>query len=554
GTVMAMVQSRLERLSADARRTLRAASVFGEVFWASAVHVLLGQTARTVTVQSAFAELTDGELIVPRGIGRFADQPEYRFRHSLLREAAYAMLTEADRALGHRLAAEWLEGAGENDAAVIAEHFERAGEPLRAAAWFDRAAAQALGANDFRAAAVQADRGLASGATGALRASLVLQKAEAHGHLAESDAALEAALEALELMPKFGTGWLDALRIVSRTAVGLGRFELPAEISHEFVERLDAGARDAPFLRAANDTAFALMYGGDAARAFAILDRVGAIDLATQRDPACEASVHLAKATLAMRDGDVGALLVHEQAAFAALERSGDTRAACGEAVNVSYAQLELGMYPQAELSLRVALASAERLGLPRPLALAQQNLGAALFRQGQYEEGERMLRACIEAFDPHDERRLIGGGYTYLAQLQTLRGDFTEAKANARRATELMAEARGCLPQAVATLARALRLEGEVAGALVEATRAIELLREVGTVDEGESLVRLEYAESLRAAGRETDARDALQEARDALLARVARFRDERHRAVFLTSVPDNARTLALCRDATGG
>ncbi len=548
GTVMAMVQSRLERLTADARRTLRAASVFGEVFWASAVHTLLGQTARTVTVLSAFAELTDGELIVPRTIGRFAEQSEYRFRHSLLREAAYAMLTEADRALGHRLAADWLEAAGENEAAVIAEHLARAGEPLRAAAWFDRAAAQALDANDFRAAASRADRGLASGATGALRGSLLVQKAEAHGHLAESDTALEAALEALELLPSFGKGWFDALRMVSRTSIGLGRFELPAKLAHEFVERLDAGARDTPFLRAANDTAFALMYGGDSTRAFAILDRVGAIDLATLGDPSCESAVHLALATIAMRDGDTGALLIHEQAALAALERAGEARVAASEAVNVGFAQLELGMYPEAELSLRAALASAERLGLPRPVALAQQNLGAALVRQGKFEEGERLLRICIEAFDPRKERRLIAGGYTYLAQLQTQRGEYVEAKANALKATELFAEARGSLPQAVATLARVLRLAGDAEGGLVEATRAIDLLREVGTIDEGESLVRLEYAESLSAAGRTEQAKVALHQARDALLARVARFREASHREVFLTSVPENARTLALC------
>ena len=33
--------------------------------------------------------------------------------HALVRDAAYAMLTEKDRVLGHRLAAEWLEARGE---------------------------------------------------------------------------------------------------------------------------------------------------------------------------------------------------------------------------------------------------------------------------------------------------------------------------------------------------------------------------------------------------------------------------------------------------------
>ena len=40
---------------------------------------------------------------------RFDREPEYVFRHALVREAAYATLTDADRALGHRLAGAWLE-------------------------------------------------------------------------------------------------------------------------------------------------------------------------------------------------------------------------------------------------------------------------------------------------------------------------------------------------------------------------------------------------------------------------------------------------------------
>src|SRR4029079_10041897 len=41
-TVLAMVQARLDRLESDARRVLRAASIFGQVFWAGGVAALLG--------------------------------------------------------------------------------------------------------------------------------------------------------------------------------------------------------------------------------------------------------------------------------------------------------------------------------------------------------------------------------------------------------------------------------------------------------------------------------------------------------------------------------
>ena len=44
-----------------------------------------------------------------------------------MREAAYALLTDADRSLGHELAVEWLERMGEPDPAVITGHREKAG-------------------------------------------------------------------------------------------------------------------------------------------------------------------------------------------------------------------------------------------------------------------------------------------------------------------------------------------------------------------------------------------------------------------------------------------
>ena len=67
-------------------------------------------------------------------------EEEYAFRHSLLREDAHAMLTDRDRVIGHRLAGEWLEQAGEQDPKVLAEHFERGGEPARAAKYHLEAA------------------------------------------------------------------------------------------------------------------------------------------------------------------------------------------------------------------------------------------------------------------------------------------------------------------------------------------------------------------------------------------------------------------------------
>jgi predicted ATPase len=54
-------------------------------------------------------------------IGRAGDT-DYMFRHAVVREAAYATLTDADRVLGHRLAADWLERQGRASASMLAAH------------------------------------------------------------------------------------------------------------------------------------------------------------------------------------------------------------------------------------------------------------------------------------------------------------------------------------------------------------------------------------------------------------------------------------------------
>jgi predicted ATPase len=133
-TVLAMVEGRLSALDLDARRMLRAASIFGDVFWQGGVVALLGGAMASSSSEQLLSVLKDREIIVRRPQSRLPGESEYSFRGTLLRESAYAMLTEGDRKLGHKLAAEWLVRAGEKDPARLAEHLERGGELARAAA------------------------------------------------------------------------------------------------------------------------------------------------------------------------------------------------------------------------------------------------------------------------------------------------------------------------------------------------------------------------------------------------------------------------------------
>src|SRR5262249_23666887 len=160
-----------------------------------------GDAQSTPEVSEWIAALESRELVVERPESRFPGEKEYTFRHSLMREGAYGMLTEADRALGHRLAGAWLEQAGGPDAMVVAEHFERGGEQARANTFYQRAAEQALRAND--------------------QGELRLLEAEAQvvrGRYAESRAHAE---EALALLPRGSSPWYSAASYLAIAAFHL---------------------------------------------------------------------------------------------------------------------------------------------------------------------------------------------------------------------------------------------------------------------------------------------------------------------------------------------
>ncbi|MEZ4307591.1 MAG: protein kinase [Polyangiaceae bacterium] len=185
-TVLAIAQARLAKLDPPLRRVLRAASVIGEVFWRGAVTELLGGEARAPEVPGALRELTEREVIEREPASRFAQEAQYTFRHAILRDAAYALLTDEDRARAHAAAADWLAARGESDARVIANHLSLAGRSEQAPRWLLRAAEQALEAGDLAATSALCEHGLevldrvAAAASAAASAPTLAAPAAAH--------------------------------------------------------------------------------------------------------------------------------------------------------------------------------------------------------------------------------------------------------------------------------------------------------------------------------------------------------------------------------------
>jgi class 3 adenylate cyclase len=133
-TVQATIEARIDKLPGRAKRTLSAAAVIGARFDARLLPAL--------GVDPDLDDLLHAELIDQ---ARFAPGAEYAFRHPLIRAVVYESQLRSDRADWHRkLAAAIEQGAPtsvDDNAALIAEHLQAAGDLHAAYAWHMRAGA-----------------------------------------------------------------------------------------------------------------------------------------------------------------------------------------------------------------------------------------------------------------------------------------------------------------------------------------------------------------------------------------------------------------------------
>ncbi|HTX32084.1 MAG TPA: adenylate/guanylate cyclase domain-containing protein [Solirubrobacteraceae bacterium] len=109
-TIQALLAARLERLAVEERELLERGAVEGEVFHRLAVKALAGERLAT-EVGLRLAGLVRKELIRPHPPTLAGDEA-FRFRHLLIRDAAYEGLPKAGRAELHERFARWLEHHG----------------------------------------------------------------------------------------------------------------------------------------------------------------------------------------------------------------------------------------------------------------------------------------------------------------------------------------------------------------------------------------------------------------------------------------------------------
>ena len=140
-TVGKVILARADRLPAECRAVLAAASVVGRRFDLSLLAELVGAK---LSLQEALHELQRLGFVVT---DRRWPHPRYRFKHVLIQEAIYRTLLKEERTRLHRSAAELLEGEEEGtheQVLALARHWFEASAPARAIPYYRRGAELAL--------------------------------------------------------------------------------------------------------------------------------------------------------------------------------------------------------------------------------------------------------------------------------------------------------------------------------------------------------------------------------------------------------------------------
>jgi ABC-type oligopeptide transport system substrate-binding subunit/class 3 adenylate cyclase len=137
-TVEKVILARIDRLSEDARRALVGASVLGRQFGLPLLAAVTDE--REGSARRSLLDLMRVDLVRE---GARWPEPEFRFKHSLIQEAAYRTLVTGDRNRLHRKAAEWLEehneGREEEVAGLLAHHWLAADDEDKAVNYLAKA-------------------------------------------------------------------------------------------------------------------------------------------------------------------------------------------------------------------------------------------------------------------------------------------------------------------------------------------------------------------------------------------------------------------------------
>ena len=252
---------------------LFSAAVVGRTFWRDVVAAIADDGA----VDDALEELERRDLVRREHHSRLEGDVEYRFRHALIQDVAYATLPRVERAARHADVARYIEqrvGADTGPVAwILAHHWRSAGEPARAVPHLLAAAAVAERGWATREVVDLYSLAAELAEDDAMRAGILLRRGMA---LKALDADHEAAAELAAVLPELrGAELLDGLLYAGRAEVWSERHEEALRYGEQalaFAEELDDADGRAAALALVSNALAERGEEGDLDRALALGD------------------------------------------------------------------------------------------------------------------------------------------------------------------------------------------------------------------------------------------------------------------------------------------
>ncbi len=536
-TVLATLAVRLSLLDPEARRVLRAASVFGPTFRLAGVAALLGRDRSPEAVDLWLDRLAEEELVERRRDVRAPDESDLRFHHSLLREAAYALLTDEERASFHLAAAAHLEEAGERDPIVLAEHFQRGGALDRAARHYAAAAEQSYGSNDLEGTMVRVQRGLACDPTGEVLGVLRQLQAIVHGWRLEWDLGYVAACEARSLLPAGSYWWCKATWVASSIEGVGGREEGLAESTRQILAVRPRPEAIGVYVECVGSLLWSHAARGKRDTALALLERIREISATVgPRDVLTTGSASRAEGEFLRAFGaEPHRARAFVEEALAIFSAAGIQNEEVLCLAMLAQAQADLGQFEEAEATME-RTAGHSFAATSYLVAFVKIHTAALLLAAG---DPARRARGAGLAREVLGTRGVTAGYRAWAANLiaeqMLLDGDLAGAEAMARAALDPTSVAAVRRLLAVATLGRILTRRGAAAEALRIVEEGLAWLTAQKVEGYAELPLRLALVEARRGVGDAIGARAALDVALARIAVRAASIPDAAQRARYL-------------------
>jgi len=551
-TVLAMLQARLGRLEPQARQVLLAASLLGRTFWRGGVQALLGAELTGSQLAHRLQHLEEREWVELQPSSRFPGEAEYRFRHALVRDAAYALVPDSLRPGGHQLAGQWLEQQGESDARILAEHARLGQQPQRAIRFYLQAAERLFDHDDMQGAERCIEAAMALGPSGEPRVQLRALRAATAFWRNDFATMFEVGRAVQPEMKPGGIRWCKLIDGLSLGSGFGGQREYLLTLCRLLLDtEPEPEARNAYYLSLCFMGTMASYLGAlrESEACFERLERTGQDVIARDGVVRGRRGMEYCFRSLYLQ-GDAWQAQTWAEQSLQAFREVGAERGEVAALARMALTQLALGDLESAVERGRQSVALALRVSPHFGVTFAQEHLALALAASPEPTHREEARALALESVEGRTGNRVhLGLSHQVLAQVAAAEGAPGEAEAQARKACEILAPFPPFLSEARWRLSAILLLQGRAAEARQEAELALRELETLGA--EGRARVGLlqVLAEACFAEGDATSGEQALRGALQRVRSRAASIADPATRERFLQQVPENARLLQPLR-----